>query len=327
MPAFCGARGCNNRRSSDTRTRGITFHKFPSDAGLRRQWEAATRREGFVATESSKLCSAHFRADDFDRTGQTVRLRDGATPSVFNFPPRLQRVGVFLLYVLPEIYKEVTRNTNTSRKAEQSLPLDLSLKRFPERKPEPNDDHPYALSTSPTRLKARLSGALDRVESLERERLNSKARERRAKKAVKSLLEDLKLKNLINEELKEKLDFHSDLPIELFSRRSQEYTEDQREFALTLHLHGPKAYTYLRDTLHLPLPHPNTLQRWMQPVDVKPGLNTTMLDMLQRRPEEDPAMAQPLRSKPNLPVRVTWSATERRFIAESDCVHDDATTS
>ncbi|KAK0152322.1 DNA transposase THAP9 [Merluccius polli] len=250
--------------------------KFPSDTGLRRQWEVAVRREGFVVTESSKLCSEHFKPDDFDRTGQVVRLRDGATPSVFNFPSHLQRISL-------------TRNTTTSRKAEESLPLDLSLKRFPESKPEPNDDHPYALSNSSTRLKARHSEALDRVERLEREKQNAKARERTAKKTVKSLLEDLKKNNLINEELKERLDFHSDLQIDLFSKRCQEYTKDQREFALTLHLHGPKAYSYLWDSLHLPLPHPHTLQRWMQSVDAKPGLNTMMLDMLQRRREEDPA--------------------------------------
>uniref|UniRef100_A0A8C2J6K0 THAP-type domain-containing protein n=1 Tax=Cyprinus carpio TaxID=7962 RepID=A0A8C2J6K0_CYPCA len=58
--------------------------------------------EGFVVTESSKLCSEHFKPDDFDRTGQIVSLRDGVTPSVFNFPCHLQR-GVFLLYMITEI--------------------------------------------------------------------------------------------------------------------------------------------------------------------------------------------------------------------------------
>ncbi len=57
-------------------------------------------------------------------------------------------------------------------------------------------DHSYALPNSPTRLKARLSEALARVESLEREKQNAKETER-AKKTVKSLLEDLKEKNLV----------------------------------------------------------------------------------------------------------------------------------
>ncbi|XP_036938347.1 THAP domain-containing protein 6-like [Acanthopagrus latus] len=250
MPVFCAAYGCNNRRSVLTKSRGITFHKFPSDKGLRRQWEAALRREGFVASESSKLCSEHFKPGDFDRTGQIVRLRDGTTPSVFNLPCHPQRpVG--------------TRNTNTSREAEESQPLDLSL-RVPESEPQPNDDHSYALPDSPSHLKARLSEALARVQSLEREKENAIARERRAKKTVKSLLEDLREKNLINEELKERLDSHSDLQIDLFSKQDHEYTKDQREFVLTLHLHGPKAYSYLRDSLHLPLPHPHTLQRRLE---------------------------------------------------------------
>ncbi len=48
---------------------------------LRKQWEVAIRREGFVVSESSKLCSEHFKPDDFDRTGQIL---------VFNFPCHLQ---------------------------------------------------------------------------------------------------------------------------------------------------------------------------------------------------------------------------------------------
>ncbi|XP_029920947.1 THAP domain-containing protein 6-like, partial [Myripristis murdjan] len=201
MPVFCAACGCNNRRSIQTRSRGITFHKFPSDAGLRRQWEVALRREDFVATETSKLCSEHFKPEDLDRTGQIVRLRDGAIPSVFSFPSHLQR-------------PVVTRTSVTPRKAEESLPVDLS-QHFPETEPQPSDDHSYALLNSPTHLKARLNETLARVESLEREKKNAKARERRAKKNVKSLLEDLKKKNLINEELKERLDVHSVMPQQL----------------------------------------------------------------------------------------------------------------
>ncbi|XP_061119422.1 THAP domain-containing protein 6-like [Conger conger] len=170
MPESCVAWGCTNRRTIQNRCRGITFHRFPKQRELRRQWEIAVRREGFSASESSVLCSEHFKPEDFDRTGQLVRIRDGTKPSVFIFPTHLQR-------------PVATRKTQASRNAEESLSVDCSLP-FPETKPLPTVDHSYASPASPTGLKARLSEALARVESLEREMRNVKDQEWRAKSMV-----------------------------------------------------------------------------------------------------------------------------------------------
>uniref|UniRef100_A0A3Q1EPT7 THAP domain-containing protein 2-like n=1 Tax=Acanthochromis polyacanthus TaxID=80966 RepID=A0A3Q1EPT7_9TELE len=142
--------------------------RFPKDSSLRRQWELAVRRKGFVPTKRSVLCSEHFKAEDFDRTGQIVRLREGVKPSVFNFPSYLQK-------------KVRSRKTKTSQKAEESLPVDLPQHSC-KAEPLSNVDHNYALPASPTLLKARLNEALARVESLEREKRNSMLRERRVKK-------------------------------------------------------------------------------------------------------------------------------------------------
>ncbi|XP_051795799.1 THAP domain-containing protein 6-like [Acanthochromis polyacanthus] len=273
MPDFCSAYGCSNERCKETRARGITFHRFPKDSSLRRQWELAVRRKGFVPTKRSVLCSEHFKAEDFDRTGQIVRLREGVKPSVFNFPSYLQK-------------KVRSRKTKTSQKAEESLPVDLPQHSC-KAEPLSNVDHNYALPASPTLLKARLNEALARVESLEREKRNSMLRERRVKKNVRALLKDLREKNIINEELKDRLEYYSDLRLDLLAMKGHEYTREQREFALTLHLHGPKAYNFLRESQHLPLPHPHTLQRWLTSVDAKPGLNKTTVDMLGRRCEKD----------------------------------------
>jgi len=65
------------------------------------------------------------------------------------------------------------------------------------------------LPADPTGLKARLSEALARVESLERDMRNVRKREQRAKTIVLSLLDDLSGKNVINEELEHKLNFYS----------------------------------------------------------------------------------------------------------------------
>ncbi|XP_008299723.1 THAP domain-containing protein 6-like isoform X2 [Stegastes partitus] len=256
MPDFCAAYGCSNRRGVESRARGITFHLFPKTRERRRKWELALRRKGFAAADRTVLCSEHFRSQDFDRTGQTVRLRDGVVPSIFNFPAHLQK----------SIAK---RTTTTSRRAEDNLPTGWS-----QDAPRPDagatgqrgqsTDHLYALPACPKAIKAKLEEASARVRKLQREKMNSLRREKRAKDNMQALLEELKEKNLINEELKDKLDCYSDLPVQLLSRQGVEYTKAQRDFALTLHLHGPQAYNYLRDTLHIHLPHPSSLQRWLE---------------------------------------------------------------
>ncbi|XP_071061784.1 THAP domain-containing protein 6-like [Pseudochaenichthys georgianus] len=193
MPEHCAAYCCANRRTIANRGRGITFHKFPKDKDMRKKWEVALRREGFTASESSVICSEHCKQDEFDRTGQIVRLRDGVIPSIFSFPVHLQT-------------PEKGRTTSTSRKAEESLsvaPQDDPEASTSHSQPQPNDDHRYVSPASPTALKARLNEALARVESGERERKNAMAREKRAETTVRTLLGDLREKNLINEELKE----------------------------------------------------------------------------------------------------------------------------
>ena len=54
----------------------------------------------------------------------------------------------------------------------------------------------------------------------------------------------------------------ADIHIHLFGSRPQ-YSQDQREFSLTLHLYGSKAYEYLR-TKGFKLPHPRSLQRYLK---------------------------------------------------------------
>ncbi|XP_072224680.1 THAP domain-containing protein 6 isoform X2 [Leuresthes tenuis] len=184
MPGSCAAWGCRNRHTFQTRLRGITFHKFPKETKVRRQWEIALRRKGFSASESSLLCSEHFKPEDFDRTGQTVRLRDGTRPAVFNFPSHLRR--------------EVTpRTTRTSKKAEEGLTVKSSLhSQETKLNLDTSDDHSYALPASFSGLKAKLNDALARVESLERDKRNLKDKERRAKNTVRCLLEELQRKEV-----------------------------------------------------------------------------------------------------------------------------------
>lgn len=64
----CCAFGCNKR--------GV--HLFPNDAKVRKQWEIAVRRKNFKASKHSRLCSDHFRTEDYIKegfeTGQNINI-------------------------------------------------------------------------------------------------------------------------------------------------------------------------------------------------------------------------------------------------------------
>ncbi|XP_077365715.1 2-oxo-4-hydroxy-4-carboxy-5-ureidoimidazoline decarboxylase isoform X2 [Festucalex cinctus] len=256
MPHTCSSLNCTNRFTPETRTRGITFHRFPKDRVMRRKWEKAVRRGGFPSNRSTMLCSEHFRPEDFDRTGQTVRLRAGTVPvCCFKTPDN-----------------KAPRMSQTSQKAREPLPVEPpKVEPTPAPIPEPTVDHAYA--STPNDLRIKLSEALARVDSLEREKRNARDRERRVRNTVSCLLEDLEVKKILNDELKERLDIYSDLPVHLLSKQSHQYTKEQKDFAVTLHFHGPKAYNYLRESLHINLPHPHTLQKWVSSGQAKPDLN------------------------------------------------------
>ena len=70
----------------------IYISVFQKTSILRKEWVRAMRREDFSPTRFSRLCSKHFKNEDFDRSLNTVRLPDGAVPCIFEaFPAHLNR--------------------------------------------------------------------------------------------------------------------------------------------------------------------------------------------------------------------------------------------
>ncbi|XP_030581228.1 THAP domain-containing protein 2-like [Archocentrus centrarchus] len=187
MPDFCAAVGCAHQRNASTKQQGITFHRFPKDKVKRQLWKVALRRRDFSPSERSVVCSCHFQAEDFDRTGQTTRIREGAIPSVFGFTRPRGKAACR------------GRTSRTSQKAaEEPLQVQVHVT------PEPTEsDHRYALD--PANVKKRLNEAQEELEKLRRNLRNAKDRERRHKKTVKSVLEDLKHKHVLSEELQQRL--------------------------------------------------------------------------------------------------------------------------
>lgn len=97
-------------------------------------------------------------------------------------------------------------------------------------------------------------------------------------------MEQLEEKNLINEELKEKLERYSDVPVVLPVEAGRRVHQGPERFCP----YAPSAwFKDLRDSLHIHLPHPTSFQRWLDSVDAGPALNKIILDTLERRRQED----------------------------------------
>ncbi|CAE1159863.1 unnamed protein product [Acanthosepion pharaonis] len=88
MAHHCCVPLCKNDARYD-REKLLSFHSFPKDEKLRKEWTVKIRRdEGplFRIRKHTKVCSAHFKASDFKRTLTGRRdLRKGAIPSIFKW--------------------------------------------------------------------------------------------------------------------------------------------------------------------------------------------------------------------------------------------------
>ncbi|XP_054464112.1 THAP domain-containing protein [Anoplopoma fimbria] len=80
----CSAYGCSRRHSKGS---DVNFFRFPlgDDARLE-QWLLNVRRRNWIPSKSSRLCSTHFKEDQFfiDKEGKR-RLKETAVPTIFVF--------------------------------------------------------------------------------------------------------------------------------------------------------------------------------------------------------------------------------------------------
>lgn len=74
----------------------VSFHSFPVAEEIRKRWIINIRRIDFQITKHTKVCSVHFKPDDFVEGTTRRRLKKGAVPTIFDWnrerqmqPPRL----------------------------------------------------------------------------------------------------------------------------------------------------------------------------------------------------------------------------------------------
>ncbi|XP_046393435.1 THAP domain-containing protein 2-like [Ischnura elegans] len=87
MVMYCCAWNCTE---SYVKGGKITFHSFPANEERRKEWVRNVRRENFVPSKHTKICSKHFTEDPFDREKFGGHwLKATAVPTLFDFPHHL----------------------------------------------------------------------------------------------------------------------------------------------------------------------------------------------------------------------------------------------
>jgi hypothetical protein len=231
------------------------FFRFPHRRlAVLKQWINNVRREGFKPSKTAVLCSEHFTPDCFDRTGQTVRLRQDVVPTLFSLPLHLHKVVKTRKPPCPRtvnslaVEMEIAMDTTEGTSATTSTPM----------------DHQYCvLVESPRKVKRKIDSIIVRANSISKKLRLSAQRTRRLRNKVDSLKDivaQLKEKNLISDNCEEVLSAtFAGIPLAVMLRmlkRTQTgkiprtaYPEALKTFALTLNFYSPKAYSYVRETV------------------------------------------------------------------------------
>ncbi|KAM4053832.1 THAP domain-containing protein 2-like [Anomaloglossus baeobatrachus] len=177
MPA-CAAINCTSRQ---TRGCGKSFHRFPHGRPeILKMWVTNMRRDTFKPSCKAVLCSDHFEEFCFDRTGQTIRLRVDAVPTVFTFPWKIRKdrksqipdpvfEDVEEKYSIPPALRP--ENISTAEPADKRVIV----------------EHDYCITDSPKALKKRLDEALSSLHNVKRRLKITQQKFRRLKFKVQSL--------------------------------------------------------------------------------------------------------------------------------------------
>ncbi|XP_071992319.1 THAP domain-containing protein 2-like isoform X1 [Engystomops pustulosus] len=123
MPTTCAAFGCSNNSKRDNQ---VTFHRFPSNPERRKQWLNLVNRDNFSPSLHTFLCSKHFEESCFDRTGQTVRLRANAVPTIFIYPGHMVEKIALTRASIMRLEEKLSSGFVTDTQKNSSSPSDHS---------------------------------------------------------------------------------------------------------------------------------------------------------------------------------------------------------
>jgi len=89
MPTHCCVPECTKKGYREEDGSKGSYFQFPSENMLKKKWIHVIRRDegkDFKISESTKVCSRHFRKEDLKKTlAGKICLKSGAVPSIFSW--------------------------------------------------------------------------------------------------------------------------------------------------------------------------------------------------------------------------------------------------
>ena len=276
MVNSCAAIGCTNRTKAGS---GISFHRFPlSRPELLHKWVRAVRREKWTPNRYSFICSDHFHASCFIVKPGVVgrRLHPDAVPSIFptlkqyyQSSYKIRRSPVKRKYLSPT---KVVKSIATEHSYENHEKVEVG-------------DIVSETDNEIEKLQQRVIKLKEKVKLL-----NQKLRRQQKKiETLEDLLGNLKEEECIsNEQLNLMHHNFEGVAKQLFSdqarnatfdnKTSNRYSQETKQFAMTLHYYSPKAYDFARKVLYLP--HPSSIRSWSASVDCEPGFLCDVIKLI-----------------------------------------------
>jgi hypothetical protein len=197
--------------------------------------------------------------------------------------------------------------------------------RVAENKPKPPtqsvmQDHNYC--TSPSKVIPRLRRSLDKKRKKIRA-LTSK--NLRKEKTIKGLVQKLEnARHLSKEQSQSLLSNFGHMTKDLFinerkyanKSKSARYRDTIKQFAVTLHFYSPKAYRFVRKSLHLPCSA--TIRAWAASIKCEPGFMTCIIEHLQNTLDEDDKDCFLLVDEMSIKKQVIWDKKNKKFAGTTD---------
>lgn len=264
------------------------YYRFPSDKQRSDRWTVRLRRQGELTGSLWKpgnravVCSEHFLPSDFFWQWGRKLIKPDAEPTIFSFGKAVKRRKApadrsFLtpaneevvilgnssieMDTLPEVY--VTTGATAQVTASITMP-----------------DHKYCIEQSPRKLSGTVRSLVQRLHDRTATMRNAQRRECRLRGKVADLLKRMKGLQLLTSKAEDLLEVYRDMPLNLLSGKiGRQFSNEQKQFALTLHYYSPAAYQFVRRRFRL-LPCLRTLRSWLSSFDGSPGLTMQSFDTI-----------------------------------------------